>query len=480
MPTGVSLSPALPRGPAGPSVAPSARQSVSVLIVDPNAAERARLQQLLTSHCALVEAADTLARADALRARCHFDLLLIDIQRPGSETLEWFQSVREPGPRADVILIADYADLDTAIAALRAGAADLLLKPFRDQQLLDALQRCQRHRQMLHDAAPTRPAARTARRRDSGGLLGDSRQMAELQDLVDRVAPTASTVLLQGETGTGKELVARAIHERSDRKGPFVALNCGAIAPELLESELFGHTRGAFTGAHAAREGLFSSAADGTIFLDEISEMPLAMQANLLRVLEERRIRPVGANREVQVSCRVIAATNRKLERQVAEGAFRQDLYYRLNVLSIAVPALRNRADDIPMLAEHFNQLLSRELGVPPVHFAGDDLQSMQSYPWPGNVRELRNLMERALLLGKLPRDCLVPGSHAPAAHAPGSEVGFPVHWSLAEVEKQHMLTVLDSVGGNKSEAARRLGVSRKTLERKLSAWSREEVRRHG
>lgn len=471
MATGVSLSPAVSRGPSGPGAAPG-RQPVSILIVDPDFAERDHLQQLLAPRVALVEAADSLARADALRARCHFDVLLINIQRSGGDTLAWFQSLGESGLQAQVILIADYADLDTAITALRAGAADLLLKPFRDQQLLDALQRCQRRRHMLQSgAARQRPAAP---RSGAGGLVGESRLMNELQDVIDRVAPTASTVLLQGETGTGKELVARAIHERSGRKGPFVAVNCGAIAPELLQSELFGHTRGAFTGAHAAREGLFSSADQGTIFLDEISEMPLAMQANLLRVLEERRIRPVGANREVQVNCRIIAATNRRLDQQVARGDFRQDLYYRLNVLTIAVPALRNRPEDIPPLLDYFNQSLSRELGLPPVSFAGDDVQAMQSYGWPGNVRELRNLVERALLLGKVPRECLA-GS-APALAESSSEARFPADWSLAQVEKRHMLVVLDSVGGNKSEAARRLGVSRKTLERKLSAWARQEA----
>jgi two-component system NtrC family response regulator len=240
----------------------------------------------------------------------------------------------------------------------------------------------------------------------------------------------------------------------------------------LLESELFGHTKGAFTSAHSSREGLFSYARDGTLFLDEISETSLAMQAKLLRALEEKRVRPVGADREVAINARVIAATNRQLANEMNEGNFREDLFFRLNVLSIMVPPLRERPEDIPALAGHFSALLASELGVAPIPFAHEDIAQMQAYAWPGNVRELKNVIERSLLLGQLPRDFFTD-STASAQSGDGAQAGqtLPVSWSLEEVEKHHMLRVLESNDGNKSRAARSLGVSRKTLERKLKSW---------
>jgi len=268
--------------------------------------------------------------------------------------------------------------------------------------------------------------------------------------------------------------VAGAIHALGGRAvDPFVAFNCGSISAELLESELFGHTKGAFTSAHSSREGLFSYAQDGTLFLDEISEMSLAMQAKLLRALEEKRVRPVGADREVPVNARVIAATNRQLAIEMSEGNFREDLFFRLNVLAITVPPLREHCDDIPALASHFSSLLANELGVAPIPFAHEDIAQMQAYGWPGNVRELKNVIERSLLLGKLPGDFFTDTAASVKA-VDGAQGGqdLPVGWTLDEVEKHHMLRVLDSCAGNKSRAARSLGVSRKTLERKLKSWS--------
>lgn len=304
------------------------------------------------------------------------------------------------------------------------------------------------------------------------GIIGKSPAISDMCAVVKRVAPAASTVLIEGETGTGKELVARAIHALSGRGGPFVPVNCGSISPELLESELFGHTKGAFTGAHSSREGLFSYARDGTLFLDEISEMSLAMQAKLLRTLEEKCVRPVGADREVPVNARVLAATNRQLASEMSEGNFREDLFYRLNVLAIMVPPLREHPDDILALADHFSLLLSRELGVAPLPFTHEDIAQMQAYPWPGNVRELRNVIERSLLLGKLPGDFFTTAASAQPGGGVDAGNGLPLSWRLDEVEKHHMLRVLDSNAGNKSRAARSLGVSRKTLERKLKSWS--------
>ncbi|MBX2825243.1 MAG: sigma-54 dependent transcriptional regulator, partial [Gammaproteobacteria bacterium] len=264
------------------------------------------------------------------------------------------------------------------------------------------------------------------------------------------------------------ELIARAIHKLSRREGPFVAINCGTIQPELLESELFGHIRGAFTGAHQARDGLFLFANNGTLFLDEIGEMPLSMQSKLLRVLEERLVRPVGAEREVPINVRVIAATNRDLAAQTEQGQFRKDLYYRLNVMPIAVPPLRDRVSDIPLLVDYFFDSLCAELRLPLVELRHSDLARMQNYDWPGNVRELKNVIERTLLMGRLPAECL---DEAEAHSENATQVGYPLDWSVEEVERAHMEAVLELCNNNKSEAARRLGVSRKTLERKQNQW---------
>jgi two-component system NtrC family response regulator len=449
----------------GPAAHPA--HAAAVLVVDDEPGMRNFLGKALASRCALVETADCVETAEALRRRYHFDLFVVDIRLPGESGAQWVQRLREQDVRTDVIVMTAYANLDTAVAALRAGAADFLLKPFRIEQLTAAVDRCLAQRTLARENFLLRrrtPAAAVS------GIVGHSAPVRELCELIRRVAPTHATVLLQGETGTGKELVAQAIHDLSGRDGAFVPVNCGSIPPDLLESELFGHTRGAFTSAHAAREGLFSFARGGTIFLDEISAMPAAMQAKLLRVLEERRVRAVGADREVAVDTRVIAASNRALAQEVRAGRFREDLFFRLDVLSITVPALRDRVEDIAELAHHFCTTLSAVLGVPPLPLGHDDIRALQRYPWPGNVRELRNVIERSLLLSRLPGESLL--GVAAGAAAPVEVSGMPLDWSLAEVEKDHILRVLAAARGNKSEAARRLGVSRKTLERKLKAWA--------
>jgi len=267
-------------------------------------------------------------------------------------------------------------------------------------------------------------------------------------------------VLILGESGVGKEVTARALHQMSPRaERSFVPLNCAAVSAELIESELFGHVRGAFTGAREARRGLFHYANGGTLFLDEVGELPLAMQTKLLRVLEERRIRPVGSEAEVPVDVRVVAATNRDLHAEVAAGRFRRDLFYRLEVLTLSIPPLRQRPEDVAELVQHFNAQLSSRLGLPPLTVTPADLVRLATYPWPGNVRELRNLIERSLILGSLPVHNQVQG------------MADPLPLSLAEVEKRHILAVLDQCGGNKTHAATLLGVSRKTLDRKAVEW---------
>lgn len=445
------------------------KRQTSILIVDDEPGVRNFLQRALTKEYGLVEATETAESAEQLRQRCHFDLIIVDVSLPGRSGLEWIQDLRRGNDNSDVIFISAYADLNATINALRAGAADFIIKPFRLEQMTAAIERCLDCREIKRENAALR------RQIDNfgdgpytdAGIIGRSAEIQELALLIRRVAPTAASVLVEGETGTGKELAAAAIHRMSGRKGPFVPVNCIAISPELFESELFGHTKGAFTGAHQAREGLFVSATGGTLFLDEISEMPLTFQAKLLRVLESRRIRPVGADREIPVDARLVAATNRDLGSLVRAGRFRDDLYYRLDVVHMRLPALRERAGDIPELVSFFEHRLAIELRVKPHTFDADAMRRLQAYSWPGNVRELKNFVERTLLLGRPPWE----GITAAAAPGAGAAGGFPLEWNLDQVERQHTLRVLDAARGNKSEAARRLGVSRKTLERKLSAW---------
>jgi DNA-binding NtrC family response regulator len=302
-----------------------------------------------------------------------------------------------------------------------------------------------------------------------GSLWGSSAPMRRLFTLMRRLEGSLVNVLVQGESGTGKELIARALHEHSQVKtGPFVALNCGALDRSLVRSELFGHKKGAFTGAQTEGSGAFADAEGGTLFLDEIGEMPLSMQAHLLRVLEERRIRPVGANRELPVDVRIIAASNRDLATEVEQGRFREDLYYRLNILSIRMPALRERLEDLPILARYFVESQATELGVPAPQMDEAELARLKTYPWPGNVRELKNVLERSLLLNTAPSQCLTGTMVTPASVMTSNEA---TDLSLEQVEKQHILHVLKQEGHNKSAAARQLGISRKTLERKLQAW---------
>ncbi len=452
--------------PAPLDVAPGTGLGATVLVLDDEPGMRSVLQRGLTRHFALVETAADVDEAQELISRCHFDLLIADIRLPGKSGLDWVRELREQGSGLAVIFITAHADLRTAISALRAGASDFILKPFRIEQLLAAVERCAERRKLHRENFLLH--RETDHRFTLEGVVGTCEPMKEVCSIINRVAPLRSTVLIQGESGTGKELVARAIHQRSGRPASFVAINCSAVSPELLESELFGHVKGAFTGAHQSREGLFSFAHGGSLFLDEIGEMPLAMQTKLLRVLEEKTIRPVGGNQEVPVDVRIIAATNRDLMAEVAEGRFRQDLFYRLNVLAVRLPPLRERQDDIPSLTQFFLERLSAELGLLPPECDGRDMEQLRRYDWPGNVRELRNVIERCLLLGKRPGRCILSQWEARSA---GVGMQSEPDLSLDAVEKRHILAELDGSGGNKSAAARTLGISRKTLERKLKLW---------
>ena len=438
----------------------------SVLIVDDEPGILSFLQKGLSPQFSLVEVAADADAADALLDRCHFDLIISDIRLPGRSGVEWIGDLREHGQMTPVIFMTAHADLQTAITALRTGASDFILKPFRLEQMQTAVAQCMEQQQLQRENFLLR--RRVGDSEAGSGIIGSCDLILGVCEVIKRVAPMPSTVLIQGESGTGKELAARAIHKFSGRSGSFVPINCAAMHAELLESELFGHAKGAFTGAVKAREGLFSYADGGTLFLDEIGEMPLAMQTRLLRVMEDRAVRPVGGNRETPIDVRILAATNRDLKAEVDRGNFREDLFYRLNVLSIRMPALRERIQDLPELIEHFAGTIAADLGVPAPRIADSELQRLAQYEWPGNIRELKNVIERCLLLNHQPSESL-PGGAATA------EAGDPTvdddDWRLETIERRHILRVLDMEGGNKSAAARRLGVSRKTLERKCQNW---------
>ena len=440
----------------------------SILIVDDEPDIRRFLKRGLDKHFGLIELAEDVEEADKLHQRCRFDLIISDISLPGRSVVEWITELRRQGSSAAVIFITADADLETAIVALRAGAADFIMKPFSMEQLLAAVDRCMKQQQVQREQGVHSQRREPAR--EISGLVGECELFKNIHDLIRRVAPMPSTIFIEGESGTGKELAARAIHDLSGRDGSFVPVNCGAITPELLESELFGHLKGAFTGAQQAREGLFAYADGGTLFLDEIMEMPLSMQAHLLRVLEERCIRPVGANRETPVDVRIIAATNRDPEVEVKLGNFREDLFFRLNVLTLRMPPLREHKEDLPILVRHFVEILATELGMAVPEILDENLGRLTAYDWPGNVRELKNVIERCLLLGVPPEQCVAVPMGLPAATTDRQRLKGDL--LLESVEKNHILSVLEMEGGNKSAAARILGVSRKTLERKVQAWN--------
>ena len=454
--------------PAGATAELSPWQHQSVLVVDDEPGMVSFLHRSLALRCGWVATAGSVEEAAELLNRRHFDLIVLDIALPGRSGVEWLHQLRDQGFGGDVVLMTAYADLETAIDALRAGASDFLLKPFSVAQMLNAVKRCFERSSLRRENFVLR---RELEQRDDSveGMVGKSAVIRDVCARIKRIAPTPSTVLIHGESGTGKELAARALHRMSLRaEGPFVPINCAAIAEELIESELFGHVKGAFTGAAAGREGLFYYARGGTLFLDEISELPLPLQAKLLRVLEERKVRPVGSEQEVPVDVRVVAATNRNLLEEVAAGRFRRDLYYRLQVVEVVLPPLRERIEDLPDLVDYFIGQLAARLGVAELPHDEAALARLMRYSWPDNVRELKNLIERSLILGYYADDFVpdeVAVSPAPSFSSAADEE------SLAAIERRHILGVLETCKGNKSEAARRLGVSRKTLERKCVAW---------
>jgi two-component system response regulator HydG len=372
-----------------------------------------------------------------------------------------------------------FGSLETAVGAIRVGAYDFITKPVELEPLRLALERAVRHRALTREVGRLRQTVREARHFEE--LVGTSPAMGQVYDLIERVADVDATVLITGESGTGKEMAARAIHRRSKRRaGPFVAINCAAVPEALIESELFGHEKGAFTDARTARAGLFADASGGTLFLDEIGELPVALQSKLLRALQERVVRPVGSTREVAFDARLLAATNRDLESAVEERRFRDDLYYRINVVNLAMPSLRARGGDVLLLAQHFLEHFTRMFDKPVTGIAPAAAEKLFAYSWPGNVRELANCIERAVALTRfaelvvedLPEKIRgYAKSHVVVSASDPTEL-VP----LEEVEKRYILHVLEAVGGNRGLAAQTLGLDRKTLYRKLKAYGADSA----
>ena len=456
--------------PREPKTPPVLREALYVLIVDDDSDAGEMLAELLgkQGHKCLVARSGE----EALRlAAAHNDIALVltDVQMAGMDGITLCQRLRDVIPDAPVIVLTAHGSIDNAVRALRADAYDFHICPIEPDLLMVSVERALEHRRLRSEVRRLRDEV--VRSQLPRALLGGSAPMREVIELIARVASTDATVLITGESGTGKELVARAVHDASPRRdGPFVAINCAAIPEALLESELFGHTRGAFTDARVARSGLFVEARGGTLFLDEIGEMPSEMQVKLLRALQERCVRPVGGSQEVAFDARIVTATNRDLEEEVRSKRFREDLYYRVAVVEVHVPTLRERAQDIPLLAQHFVRRFSERFGKRVLGLAPQALQRLLSYPWPGNVRELENSMERAVALTRFDHITLEDLPERVRAQEPEQTQALPaLHEemiSLAELERRYVHQVFTLVGGNKSRAARILGVDRRTLYR--------------
>jgi DNA-binding NtrC family response regulator len=457
-----------------PPLAAAATGRATILVVEDDAAMRAFLREVLEEDSHTVEEAAG-GRAGVERVRQGgIDLVISDVKMPDLDGLDMLREIKAVTPSPHVITITAFGSIDTAIRAVKLGAFDYITKPFDVDQLNLSVQKALAERALRSEVARLRDEVQKSYR--LGNLIGRSAQMQEMFALIRRLSGSAATVLVTGASGTGKELVAKAIHFNSPRRErPFVALNCAAIPDTLLESELFGYKRGAFTDARADRAGIFLEADGGTIFLDEIAELSPALQAKLLRVLQEGEIRPLGATRSEKVDVRVVAATNKELEARLADGTFREDLYYRLNVIHIHLPALRDRAEDILPLAEHFLARSAAKAGKEVRGFHETARKALLAYGWPGNVRELENVVERAVALaeGSLVQPEDLPQAIRERRMTAEDDLSAAVARGLTldELEREYIKRVLAAESGNKTRAAQRLGLDRKTLYRKLEEY---------
>ncbi len=443
----------------------------TVLIVDDDPAMCRLLQTGLKSLGAETLVASSTDEALRLFSEREVDAVLTDLRLGGRSGLELCQSITEQRPDVPVVVMTAFGSLDTAVEAIRAGAYDFVTKPFELDRIRVTVERALGHRELQQRVIRLEESLQGAPK--LGGLLGKSPAMQRVFDLVDRVATSGATVLVRGESGTGKELVARAIHDRGPRKSePFVAINCAAMPATLLESELFGHVKGAFTDARADRSGMFEVAKEGTLFLDEIGEMPLELQPKLLRALQERSFRPVGSGHELPLEARIVAATNRDLEQAVHQGTFREDLYYRIQVIEVEVPPLRARGNDVLLLVQHFVERYAAAADKSVTGVTPPVAKKLLDYGWPGNVRELQNCIERAVTLTRFNEITVEDLPDRVAAAEPPAVDSFPTDREALEtmdqVERRYVLHVYQATGGNKSLSAKILGFNRKTLYRKL------------
>ncbi len=444
----------------------------SVLIIDDEAAIRESLQTLLEMEGYSVETAESGAQGLARMAEQPFDLVLLDFALPERNGIEILRDIRERDPQLSVIMITAYGTVENAVNAMQAGAVNFIQKPWDNEKLLADIRTCIGRTRAEEENIQLKRALK--QRYNFENIVGKSEPMLRIFDLVAQVAPSRSTILLQGESGTGKELIAKAIHMNSPRKDrPFVPVNTGSMPADLLESTLFGHVKGAFTSAIASKKGLFEIADQGTLFLDEIGTMSMETQAKILRVLQDRKFMHLGGVHEIQVDVRIIAATNVDLKQQVRDGKFREDLFYRLNVISIDLPALRLRREDIPLLVDHFLKKFSKENERPARAVAPEALHALLDYSWPGNVRELENVIERAVVLSSgeligpnlLPEQIVANGSTFPILEHPAGASLFDI---MEDCERRIIISMLEKCGWNQTEAAEQFRIPLSTLNQKI------------
>ncbi len=440
---------------------------IQVAVVDDDPEIRALLHRVLGKSGFTTAEATSGAEAMALLGRQAFDVALVDIKLPDASGLDILRWARESEVDSEFVVLTGNADVETAVEAMRLGAYDFVTKPWRNAELVEIIGKAAEKKALRRENSALKEVM--TRRDGMPQVIGQTPEMQELTSMIGRVAASESPVLVQGESGTGKELVARTIHLKSRRAGrPFVSVNCGALPDTLLETELFGHKRGAFSGAVASRVGLFEAADGGTLLLDEIGEMSPAMQVRLLRVLDSGEVRRVGEERAFHVDVRIVAATNKDLNREAAEGRFRWDLFYRVSTITVPVPPLRRRRSDIPLLVQHFAAPVAR--GGKTLRFSAGAMERLMQYDWPGNIRELRNLIERLLILheGDEVHAGGLPAELGSAPRVSAAEVVDTALVSLQEMERRHVERVLQATAWNKAQAARVLDVDIKTLNKKI------------
>ena len=450
--------------------------ATTVLVVDDESSHLASIEKIIKREGMRALTADGARAALDLARRHRVHVVLTDLMMPGTSGIELLRAIKELSPDTEVVVMTAYGTVETAVQAMREGAYDFIEKPLKRVTLVKSLRKAAERRLLLAENRTLRQELKLLRRRE---IVGNSHAMRRVLDIATQAAPSMATVLVLGESGTGKELIARYIHDHSARpSGPFIAVNCAAIPETILEAELFGHERGAFTGAIAKREGRFAKATEGTLFLDEIAELSPSVQVKLLRVLQEGEYEPIGGDTR-RADVRIVAATNRDLRAEVAAGRFREDLFYRLNVIAITAPPLRTRREDIPLLVDHFLGVYCAKNGRTRLDATREVMQALLDYDWPGNVRELENAIERAVVLCRsdnLSTDDL-PDVIAESSSPAPSVLSVPVGTSLDEIERRLIRETLRHTRGDKSLAAQLLGISTRTIYRKLGdlGWDGEE-----